>query len=186
MNPTAVFGIVLGVALARFAAISICAALCFSATDERWLALYYYPAGAIDVVALIALGYWAAVGAGLACVAWNVWQFDLSGFDIAVMLVAAIARGLVALWIFDRLVPRPRDGAWVTPTLNSMLIFSVVYTIVAAAMGLMVLANATPPQSLTQGELVSLVAGTIVGSYGGFLGLNLAVSAYLSSRLKDD
>lgn len=186
MNPIAVAGIILGVALARFTAICISAGISSFFTEEVWLASFYYPAGAVDVIALITLGYWAAVGSGLASVAWNVWQFDLSAFEIAINLVAAVARGMVALWIFNVLVPRPRDKAWVVPTLKSVLLFSVVYAIVSACVGYVLLDCTNLGESLTEGELVSLFAGTILGSYGGFLVLSLAFSAYLSSRLRDD
>lgn len=184
MKSITVLAIIAGVAVARLTAIAVSASLVFLVKKEWWLALYYYPAGVIDVIALIVFGYWAAVGAGLACVAWNVWHFDLSWFDIAIMLMAAIARGVVTLWIFARLFARPRGAVWVIPTLTSVFFFSVVFGVVAAGCSLFVLANVTPAQTLTEGEMASLFSGTVAGSFGGFLVLNLLFSAYLSTRLK--
>ena len=174
------------VALARFIAIILCAAICSLFVDERWVAFYYYPAGAVDVVALLALGYWAAIGAGIGCLIWNVWQLDFTMSQNVALFTVAIARCVVALWIFQRLYQPVRQETWTTPTLRSVLLFAVIYAVVNTLFAHAVLTYATPEQTLTTQDLASLFGGAIVGSLGGFVALNLTFTAYLSSRLKDD
>lgn len=175
-----------GVALARFIAIILCAAVCSLFIDERWVAFYYYPAGAVDVVALLALGYGAAIGAGIGCLIWNVWQLDFTIFQNVVLFGLAIARCVVALWIFQRLYQPGRQDTWTSPTLRSVLLFAVIYAVVNTLFAHAVLSYATPDQTLTARDLASLFGGTIMGSFGGFVALNLTFTAYLSSKLKGD
>ena len=178
--------IITGVALARFLAITLCAALCSLFVDERWLAFYYYPAAAIDVVALLALGYWAAIGIGIGSLIWNIWQLEMTPFQNTALFALGLIRCALALWILQRLYPPADHATWSTPTLRSVLVFAVIYAVVTTLFAHAVLTSATPDQTLTTRELASLFGGTIMGSFGGFVTLNLAFTAYLSSRLKDD
>ena len=178
--------IILATAVSRFLAIVVCASLTSFYSAEKWPALYYYPAAAIDIITLIALGYPAAIGVTIGCFVWNLAMLDMSLFEQLKFVLLALGRGVVSLWIFLRFVAPELRAGWTAVSLRHILVFTAIYSAVTAVgyLGLFQSHNLSHGEVLIQG--VSLFVGAAGGGLAGFVALNLGFSAALSRRLKKD
>jgi len=178
--------IILATAISRFLTVVVCASLASFYSAEKWPALYYYPAAAIDIITLIALGYPAAIGVTIGCLVWNWAMLDMSLLEQLKFVLLALGRGVVSLWLFLRFVAPELRVGWTALSLRHILLFTAIYSAVNAVgyLALFQSHNLSHGETLRQG--LGLFVGAAAGGLTGFVALNLGFSAALSRRLKKD
>lgn len=176
-----VASVIVAAAAARLAAIAVWGAHIASPPHSALESMCYLPTG-VTIVAVLAGGYWAALGAGLGTLAWTriaEGAITFAHFEASMVVVAS---AIAALALFEFLSGRSRRAGWRTPTILEIVAFFCVYALVNATVVLVVLALPPAEGLVTKRLFATLVTGDVLGAAAILVALNALASGYIALR----
>lgn len=182
MTPHDIFKIVGTTALACYGA-TLFSSVTFEISSESVEGTFLnFPAQVVSLLALIVCGSWAALGIAVGSVFWNVGHLSLDLGTALILSGAHVVASLGALGMYRTSSSFSQKTGWHPPTLQDLLLFSLLYTTLTLLTYQLVGLLTTKVSPLSLEDFIRADLGTVAGMILTFVLLNLGMSGYLTLK----